>query len=107
MFKVSRLLEVLLLLILLGFSALFVSFMNLYGAFLVVVTLGIGVGVYRRQPWGYFAAAAWGLAAYQLAKQGYEFAQFKSAVMLLGVLVVVVAIVLHELQRKKPEKSGD
>jgi hypothetical protein len=106
MSKVFRLLELLLLVILLGFGALFVSFMNLYGAFLLLVTLAIGVGVYRRQLWGYFAAAAWGLASYQLAKQGYEFAQFKSAVMLLGMLVVVIAIILHEMQRKSSEKTG-
>ncbi len=103
--KLWIVLEWFLLLVLLGFGLLFIGFMNLYGIFLLLVTLGIAWGVYRRARWGYFAAAAWGLACYQLAKQGYEFAAYKSTVMLLGVLVVVTAIILHETLGKK--RSAD
>jgi hypothetical protein len=51
----------------------FISFQNVYGFFLASVTALIAIGVYKNYHLAYFAAAAWGLGCYQLAKQGYEF----------------------------------
>ncbi|MBE8716150.1 hypothetical protein [Cellvibrio polysaccharolyticus] len=99
-----RFLEIFLLLILTVSLTGFLSFVNLYGFFLALVTAAIIYGVYRRQRWGYFSAAAWGLACYQLAKQGYEFAEVKRQVMVSGILVIIIAIILHEkIARKSPE----
>lgn len=94
------------LLLLLALSTLgFLSFQNLYGVFLALVTIVIASGVYQRKRWAYFACAAWGLACYQLAKQGYEFADLKRYAMILGFLVVIAAIFLHEKLGKKSGKS--
>lgn len=102
-----RFLEIFLLLILTVSLTGFLSFVNLYGFFLALVTAAIIYGVYRRQRWGYFSAAAWGLACYQLAKQGYEFAEVKRQVMVSGILVIIIAIILHEkIARKSPEHSN-
>lgn len=104
-----RVLEIFLL-VTLGLACLgFVSFLNLYGAFLALITIAISVGVYGRKRWGYFACAAWGLACYQLAKQGYEFMAIKHYVMILGIVVVVVAIILHEklAKRMPPRKVSE
>ncbi|RYD73452.1 MAG: hypothetical protein EOP55_17015 [Sphingobacteriales bacterium] len=49
----------------------------------------------------YFAAAAWGLACYQLAKQGYEFKQIRHQVMALGFIIIPIALFLHEVLAKK------
>jgi cytochrome b561 len=104
MSKLIRAIEVLLLILLVVSTAAFLTFMNLYGVFLALVTAAITFGVYRRNRWGYFACAAWGLACYQLAKQGYEFADVKRYVMILGIFVVVVAIFLHEMLAKKSKQ---
>jgi len=104
MVKFTRGVE-LLLLFLLALSTLgFLTFQNIYGVFLAVVTATIAVGVFKRIRWGYFACAAWGLACYQLAKQGYEFADLKRYAMILGFLVVPAAIFLHEKLGKKSVK---
>lgn len=106
MSKTIRVIEVLLLLILTVSVLGFLNFLNIYGAFLAVVTAIITVGVCWRKSWAYFACAAWGLACYQLAKQGYEFTEVKRYVMILGCGVVVMAIVLHEKLGKKLTKLG-
>lgn len=106
MAKFVRVVELLLLLLLVLSTLGFLSFANLYGVFLSLVTAAITFGVYRRARWGYFACAAWGLACYQLAKQGYEFADLKRYAMILGFLVVVVAIFLHEKLAKKSVRSA-
>jgi hypothetical protein len=106
MSKTIRVIEVFLLLTLAVSVLGFLSFLNLYGVFLALVTAVIVVGVYGRKSWAYFACAAWGLACYQLAKQGYEFVDIKRYVMILGCVVIVVAIILHEKLGKKLTKSA-
>lgn len=84
----------------------FLSFKNVYGLFLASVTALIAFGVYKNKALGYFTAAAWGLAAYQLAKEGYEFQQVKRYVMIAGVIVIPVALFLHEILAKKHNKNA-
>ena len=78
----------------------FLSFKNVYGLFLASVTALIAFGVYKHKAWAYFSAAAWGLAAYQLAKQGYEFHDIKRYAMILGIIVIPVSLYLHEVLAK-------
>lgn len=104
---VTKVLNVLLQLILLISVMGFFSFGNIYGIFWALVTLVILVGVYRHQRWAYFACAAWALACYQLAKQGYEFESVKRWVMLLGFAVIGLAIYLHEKLGKKPARNNE
>jgi hypothetical protein len=84
----------------------FITFKNVYGIFLASVTALIAFGVYKKNPLAYFSAAAWGLAAYQLAKEGYEFQAIKHEVMLVGILVIPVALFLHEVLGKPRKKSA-
>jgi len=84
----------------------FLSFQNAYGLFLASVTALIAFGVYKNYAFGYFAAAAWGLAAYQLAKEGYEFQQIKRYVMMAGFVVIPVALFLHEMLAKRKDKNA-
>lgn len=84
----------------------FLSFQNAYGVFLASVTALIAFGVYKNKAMGYFAAAAWGLAAYQLAKQGYEFQAIKHYVMMAGFIVIPVALFLHEILAKQKDKNA-
>lgn len=93
---VANILNSLLLIILVASVVGFISFFNIYGLFLAGVTVTIAWGVFRHQRWGYFAAAAWALACYQLAKQGYEFQSIKRHVMILGFSLIPVALFLHE-----------
>lgn len=106
MLIVANILNVVLLLILIAAVAGFISFGNLYGLFLAVVTAVIVWGVYKHQRWGYFAAAAWALACYQLSKQGYEFQAIKRQVMILGFSLIPVALFLHETLGKAAAKSA-
>ncbi|HEX7762861.1 MAG TPA: hypothetical protein VF433_04535, partial [Cellvibrio sp.] len=84
----------------------FISFGNVYCLFLAAVTAAIAWGVYKHQRWGYFAAAAWALACYQLSKQGYEFQAIKRQVMILGFSLIPVALFLHETLGKAASKSA-
>ena len=84
----------------------FLSFQNAYGLFLASVTALIAFGVYKNNAIAYFAAAAWGLAAYQLAKEGYEFQQLKHYVMMAGFVVIPVALFLHEMLAKRKDKNA-
>ena len=79
----------------------FLSFMNIYGLFLASITAFFSWGVYKNKRWAYFVTAAWGLACYQLAKQGYEFQEIKHLVMILGVVVIPVAVFVHEILAKQ------
>lgn len=103
---VANVLNVALLIILVASIAGFISFLNIYGLFLASVTAVIAWGVFKQQRWGYFAAAAWALACYQLAKQGYEFQSIKRHVMLLGFTLIPVALFLHETLGKATAKSA-
>jgi hypothetical protein len=103
---VANVLNALLLIFLVTAVAGFISFLNIYGLFLAAVTLLISWGVFKHQRWGYFAAAAWGLACYQLAKQGYEFQSVKREVMIVGILVIPVALFLHETLAKAVIKTA-
>lgn len=104
--RIARILNIALLLLLIASVGGFLSFANVYGVFLALVTALIAVGVFKHNRWGYFAAAAWGLACYQLAKQGYEFQAIKRHVMILGFCVIPVALFLHEALAKLPSKSA-
>ncbi|MES2826199.1 MAG: hypothetical protein V4732_21580 [Pseudomonadota bacterium] len=75
----------------------FLSFTNIYGLFLASITAFIAWGTHKNKQWAYFSAAAWGLACYQLAKQGYEFQTVKYLVMIFGILVIPAALFLHEI----------
>lgn len=103
---VANVLNFFLLIILVGATAGFISFLNIYGAFLACVTAAIAWSVYKQQRWGYFAAAAWALACFQLAKQGYEFQSIKRHAMLLGFVLIPVALFLHETLGKTSKKSA-
>ncbi len=103
---VANVLNGLLLIVLVASIAGFISFLNIYGLFLACVTAAITWGVFRQQRWGYFAAAAWALACYQLAKQGYEFQSIKRHVMLLGFAIIPIALFLHETLGKATAKSA-
>lgn len=103
---VASVLNVALLIILVASIAGFISFFNIYGLFLACVTATITWGVFKQQRWGYFAAAAWALACYQLAKQGYEFQSIKRHVMMLGFALIPLALFLHETLGKATAKSA-
>jgi hypothetical protein len=103
---VANILNGLLLIVLVASIAGFISFLNIYGFFLACVTAAITWGVFRQERWGYFAAAAWALACYQLAKQGYEFQSIKRHVMLLGFAIIPIALFLHETLGKATAKSA-
>jgi hypothetical protein len=103
---VANVLNGLLLIILVASIAGFISFLNIYGLFLACVTAAIAWGVFKQQRWGYFAAAAWALACYQLAKQGYEFQGIKRHVMILGFTLIPLALFLHETLGKATAKSA-
>ena len=83
----------------------FLYFQNAYGLFLASVTAFIAYGVYKNNAIAYFSTAAWGLACYQLAKEGYEFKEVKHQVMTIGFIVIPVALFLHEILAKK--KTGN
>ena len=103
---IAKILNWLLLLLLLASVGGFLSFANVYGVFLACVTALIAFGVYKNHHLAYFSAAAWGLACYQLAKQGYEFKEIKREVMIAGFLVIPIALFLHEiLSRRKLESA--
>ncbi|RYY77192.1 MAG: hypothetical protein EOO52_06860 [Gammaproteobacteria bacterium] len=84
----------------------FLTFKNVYGIFVASVTALIAFGVYKKNTFAYFSAAAWGLAAYQLAKEGYEFQAIKREVMVAGIFVIPVALFLHEVLGKPHKKSA-
>lgn len=103
---VAKILNGALLLLLLAAAAGFLSFTNAYGVFLASVTALLAWGVFKHNTKAYVAAAAWGLACYQLAKQGYEFQSIKHYVMMLGVTVIPVAIFLHEVLGRQQDKNA-
>lgn len=101
---VANVLNAFLLIVLVASVAGFISFLNIYGLFLAGITAIIAWSVFKHQRWGYFAAAAWALACYQLAKQGYEFQSIKRHVMILGFVLIPVALFLHEILGKAAAK---
>jgi hypothetical protein len=101
---VANVLNAFLLIVLVASVAGFISFLNIYGLFLACVTAIIAWSVFKHQRWGYFAAAAWALACYQLAKQGYEFQSIKRHVMILGFVLIPIALFLHEILGKAAAK---
>ena len=106
MFQIAKVLNWALLLLLVASVMGFLSFKNVYGLFLASVTAFIAFGVYKHKAMAYFSAAAWGLAAYQLAKQGYEFQEIKRSAMILGIIVIPVALFLHEVLAKDKNKNA-
>lgn len=100
----ARILNGLLLAVFFVAIAGFISFANAYGFFLAGVTAAIAWFCYKHNRWGYFAAAAWALACYQLAKQGYEFQSVKRQVMIVGIILIPVALFLHETLGKAAAK---
>ena len=102
----AKILNWILLLLLVASVIGFLTFKNVYGIFLASVTALIAFGVYKKNSFAYFSAAAWGLAAYQLAKEGYEFQAIKHKVMLAGIMVIPIALFLHEVLGKTHKKSA-
>ena len=103
---IAKILNWVLLLLLVVSVVGFLSFKNEYGLFLASVTALIAFGVYKNNAIAYFAAAAWGLAAYQLAKEGYEFQSIKHYVMMTGFIVIPVALFLHEILARRSQKNA-
>ena len=103
---VAKILNWVLLLLMAASVVGFLSFKNVYGLFLASVTALIAFGVYKHKAIAYFSAAAWGLAAYQLAKQGYEFQDIKRYAMILGITVIPVALFLHEILAKDNKRNA-
>jgi hypothetical protein len=103
---VARVLNWLLLLVFFVAIAGFISFANVYGFFLATVTAVIAWFCYKHNRWGYFAAGAWALACFQLAKQGYEFQSVKRHVMIVGFILIPIAVFLHETLAKVATKSA-
>ena len=103
---IAKILNWILLLLLVVSVVGFLSFKNEYGLFLASVTALIAFGVYKNNAIAYFAAAAWGLAAYQLAKEGYEFQSIKHYVMMTGFIVIPVALFLHEILARRSQKNA-
>lgn len=102
----AKILNGALLLLLVVAIAGFLSFANAYGVFLASITALLAWGIFKQNAKAYFAAAAWGLACYQLAKQGYEFQSIKHYAMMLGVTIIPVAIFLHEVLGRRQDKSA-
>lgn len=88
-----------LMLVLLGIS--FVFLLTFYSLALAVVAFALAIGVYRRNRWAYFASAVWALACYQLAKEGLALDEYKRALMVLCIPLVVLSIYLHEKLGRK------
>ncbi|WP_111641398.1 hypothetical protein [Marinimicrobium alkaliphilum] len=97
---VPRLYDRLLNLVLIGLLVLvasgYLSAVSIYGAMLALISAGVAVGVFLQQRWAYFASAVWGLAGYQLAKEGLDFEWVKRSVMISGIVIVALSIYLHE-----------
>lgn len=100
--RIAHFLNALLLLWLLASAGVLAAELKVQTVFAAVLTLVIVVFVFKRVRWGYFAAAAWGLACYQLAKEGLALEPVKRAAMLGGFSVVVVALYLHEVFCRRP-----
>jgi hypothetical protein len=83
----------------------FVTFGHIVGYFMAFIALIIAFSLCKQYRWGYFAAAAFGLACFQLAKQGYQFQTLKREAMTLGVLLIPVAIFLHETLTRSDRSS--
>jgi len=66
------------------------------GWFAAVVSAVLAVLVTLKRRWGYFATAVWGLACYQLAKEGLMLMDVKRLAMISGIITVVAALYLHE-----------
>lgn len=95
----------LVLMLLLASLVSFVQQMNPFGFFMALVTVAITYTVWKKNRWGYFALAAFGLACFQLAKQGLAFVDTKRYAMTLGFLIIPVAVFLHEVLAKKPPRQ--
>jgi mannose/fructose/N-acetylgalactosamine-specific phosphotransferase system component IID len=104
--KFALLLNYLVIVLFLVSIATFVTFGHVVGYFLALVAAIIAFALWKQWRWGYFAAAAFGLACFQLAKQGYQFQTLKREAMILGVLMIPIAIFLHE-QLTKPKSTPD
>lgn len=99
---IPHLLNALLLLWLLACAGVLAGELEIQTLFAAVITLVIAVCVWKKIRWGYFAAAAWGLACYQLAKEGLALEQVKRPAMIGGFVVVIVALYLHEVFCRRP-----
>lgn len=98
----------LLLVSLVGLSLLFLAYTSGYGLLLAPIAWVIAFFVFRQNRWGYFCAAVWSLACYQLAKEGLDFELVRRIVMMLSIPLVVLSVYLHEAlgRRAAPKQSG-
>ena len=102
----SLVVNYLVLLLLVGSLVSFVQLMNPFGFFMALVNFAIAFAVWKKNRWGYFALAAFGLACFQLAKQELAFLDVKRYAMTLGFLIIPIAVFLHEVSAKKPERKA-
>lgn len=98
---VAKILNGALLLLLVASVVGFLSFANAYGIFLASISALLAWGVFKNNSKAYFGTAAWGLACYQLAKEGYEFQATKHYIMTVAIFVIPIALFLHEILGKK------
>lgn len=89
-------LNALLMVCLVALSLLFLAYTSGYGLLLAPLAWVIAYGVFRRNRWGYFSAAVWSLACYQLAKEGLDFELVKRTIMMVSIPLVVLSVYLHE-----------
>ncbi len=73
--------------------------------FAAAATFVIVYFTFKKNRWGYFATAAWGLACYQMAKEGFAFDDIRRWVMIGSIAVIIVAFVLHEAYCRIPKPS--
>lgn len=102
--RFARALNWIVLLVFLAAIIEFISQLTLYSVFLALVTALIAWGIFNNKSWGYFCAGCWGLACFQLAKQGLAFPDIKHEAMVVGLLVMISALFLHELLVKPVKK---
>ena len=79
-----------------------------FGISVGLVGLVIAAFLYQRNRWAYFAAAVWWFGLLRIAMDdGHDFHQgYQSAVKLVYLLGVILALVLHETAAIKPAKPN-
>lgn len=87
-------------------GVIFFTLNNASGYLVALVALVTAVVLQTRKMWSYFAAGVLGVACFQLAKIGFEFAFEPRVAMMTGALVIPLAIFLSvKLGQKAPEES--
>ncbi len=77
-----------------------------YDPWLALAALSMSVGVALHNRWTYFAAAVWGLAVYQLAREGLALEFAPRPLMVLGLVTVALSLYLHERLGRAKKAHG-